>query len=148
MTGSWQALSQAYIKGHEGLRLEMYRCPNGYPTIGYGHLIRRDEMPRYKDRMITPEEAEAIFHADWDRAVSDARKVVPTFDELSDPRKIVLVDMSFQLGIMGLLTFQRMLKAIRRMNFVEAAAQILDSKYAREDSPSRAYRNAKMMLED
>ncbi len=147
MTESWRARSQAYIKANEGLRLEMYKCSNGYPTIGYGHLIRRDEMPSFKNRMITKEEAEAIFLEDWQAAYDGAARVVPSFEELSEARRIVLVDMAFQMGMMGLLTFQRMLKAIKRMNFVEAAAQILDSKYAREDSPSRAFRNAKMMVE-
>jgi GH24 family phage-related lysozyme (muramidase) len=32
-----------YIKEHEGLRLNPYNCPAGIKTIGFGHVIQKDE---------------------------------------------------------------------------------------------------------
>lgn len=147
MTDDWISRAKAYTKENEGLRLEMYRCPKGRPTIGYGHLVRRHEMPLYKDTMITPEQANEIFDRDWQTAYEEAVRVFPDFSELSDKRKIVMVDMCFQLGMMGLVGFRRMLRALRRRDYVEAADEILDSHYARVDSPRRAMRNARMMAE-
>lgn len=147
MTDDWISRAKAYTKENEGLRLEMYRCPKGRPTIGYGHLVRRHEMPLYKDTMITPEQANEIFDRDWQTAYEGAVRVFPDFSELSDKRKIVMVDMCFQLGMMGLVGFRRMLRALRRRDYVEAADEILDSHYARVDSPRRAMRNARMMAE-
>lgn len=147
MTDDWISRAKAYTKENEGLRLEMYRCPKGRPTIGYGHLVRRHEMPLYKDTMITPEQANEIFDRDWQTAYEGAVMVFPDFSELSDKRKIVMVDMCFQLGMMGLVGFRRMLRALRRRDYVEAADEILDSHYARVDSPRRAMRNARMMAE-
>jgi GH24 family phage-related lysozyme (muramidase) len=33
------------IKRFEGFGSKVYICPAGYPTIGYGHLVRQNESP-------------------------------------------------------------------------------------------------------
>jgi len=45
----------ALIKKYEGLALKPYICPAGYPTIGYGHVIRKGED---FSKGITKEQAE------------------------------------------------------------------------------------------
>jgi len=103
-------------------------------------------MPLFKDREITDQEVQELFDYDFRAAVGDARRVVPCFDELSDDRQMVLVDMAFQMGRMGLAGFRKMIRAIAKGDFVLAAAEILDSKYYLQ-TPGRARKNAETMLE-
>ena len=51
------------------------------------------------------------------------------------------------MGAEGLLGFRRMLTALAVGNYHGAAKEMLDSKWARSDSPSRAERLAKIMRE-
>ena len=51
-----------FIKKHEGLILEPYKCPAGKVTIGYGHIIKRGEY----FTKITGLEAELILRNDFD----------------------------------------------------------------------------------
>lgn len=48
------------IKKWEGFKAKPYICPAGYPTIGYGHVIRKSET--FSD--LTPEQAEEILRND------------------------------------------------------------------------------------
>lgn len=58
---------------------------------------------------------------------------------------MVIVNMAFTLGIAGLRSFKNMIAAVEALNFKQAATEILDSKYAKEDVPNRAKRNAYIM---
>jgi len=138
--------TREWISRNEGTRHKMYIDTEGYPTIGIGHRVRRHEMPLFKDREITDKEVQELFDYDFSVAVGDARRVVPFFDELSDNRQMVLVDMAFQMGRMGLAGFRRMIRAITKGDFVLAAAEILDSKYYLQ-TPGRARKNAELLLE-
>ena len=53
--------------------------------------------------------------------------------------------MSYQLGLSGLSRFRKMIRAIDHMEFESAADEMLDSKWAREDTPHRAARHANVM---
>ena len=55
--------------------------------------------------------------------------------------------MCFQMGAAGLQGFERMIDAIFKDDWVQAHNEALDSKWARSDSPARAQRVAKMLLE-
>ena len=54
------------------------------------------------------------------------------FDKLDDERQYVLVDMAFNLGLGGLLKFQKMLSFIGSGNYRQAATEMLSSSYARQ----------------
>ena len=51
------------VKRFEGFMPHLYLCPAGYPTIGYGHLVLKHEIQRFKDG-ITEEEAEELLRKD------------------------------------------------------------------------------------
>jgi lysozyme len=53
--------------------------------------------------------------------------------------------MTFQLGVSGVMAFKRLLAALERGDWPAAAAEMLDSKWAKEDSPARARRMAAAM---
>jgi lysozyme len=48
------------IKKYEGLELKPYKCPAGYNTIGYGHVIRKNE----KFTHISKQKAESLLISD------------------------------------------------------------------------------------
>jgi len=112
------------LKRHEGLRLKPYRDTVGKLTIGYGRNLEDDG--------ISLEEAELMLENDLDRAVKAARDVVAGFDELDEVRQAVLVDMAFNLGRAGLASFQKMRAALALGDFERAAAEMLDSLWARQ----------------
>ena len=56
---------------------------------------------------------------------------IPAYSELSPARQLVLIRMAQQISIEGLLTFERMLAALEREDFQEAARQMLYSRWAR-----------------
>jgi GH24 family phage-related lysozyme (muramidase) len=41
----------------------VYICPAGYPTIGYGHVVKPQEREQFADG-IPPEQAEALLRQD------------------------------------------------------------------------------------
>ena len=71
---------------------------------------------------------------------------IPVFGELSETRKIVLINMYFNLGN-RLFKFNNMLYAIHAKDYEEAAKQMLDSKWAKQVK-GRANELANMMKSD
>lgn len=120
----------------EGFRRKPYRCSAGKLTIGYG--INLDEG-------IDDDEAMFLLEHRATQALLDCRRLFPWFDGLDDVRQGVLVQMRYQLGLDGVLGFRAMIAALARQDYGAAAAAMLDSKWARADSPARAERHARAM---
>jgi GH24 family phage-related lysozyme (muramidase) len=130
----------AYIKKHEGCRLALYQDTEGYPTIGYGHLCVHTEYT-----MIDQEKAEELFAKDYAEAKHRLCQILPEICDYSGPRKMALLDMSFQLG--GNLThFPKALAHVKAGEWALAVADFLDSLWARNQSPRRAIDNAILLI--
>ena len=111
----------AFIAKNEGIRLHPYRCPSGHLTIGVGRNL--------DDRGITYDEALYLEANDIRRVNGELDEGLPWWRELSAVRQAVLVDMCFNLGFNGLLRFVKMLMALQRRDWGQAAAEIRDSEY-------------------
>jgi lysozyme len=129
------------IKKHEGLRLTSYICPNGFPTIGYGTKLPLDETelrlinnPNY----ITAKEAEALLKYRLEKSISELNNKKPIVITLFENRQQVIYEMAYQLGVAGLLKFKRFWAALEKGEYKDAAHEMLDSKWAKVDSPKRA----------
>ena len=133
-----------YIKAHEGFSYKIYLCPTGYPTIGWGHKLLDHEKELYKDG-ITDEAAEELLTADIAAAEQDARNLFRNFNELTENRQGVLIDMAFNLGWHGLSKFKKFRLAVQAEDWQHAAKEILLSKYAKQVG-RRATENATNML--
>jgi len=72
------------------------------------------------------------------------KNAVDCFTRLDDARKAVLLNMSFQLGITGLLKFKNTLAKIEAGDYQGAADNMLKSLWARQ-TPNRANRLAEQM---
>lgn len=134
---------------HEGVSLTVYVCPAGYPTIGVGRNLKTNPLTQEEIKVcgdymhgITKNAAFYLLRNDIDRVTKECKKKIPFWKQLDDERKYALLDMSFQLGIGGVLKFKKMLAAMGVGNWIEAAKQCLDSKYAVQ-TPARAKRIAK-----
>lgn len=107
---------------HEGLKLMPYRCTSGKLTIGVGRNL--------EDTGITKDEAMSMLLSDIYRCTRECRKSFTFFDSLTDTRQHVLVNMCFNLGIVRLRGFRRMIAALERGDYGLAAKEMLDSQWA------------------
>lgn len=123
------------LKRHEGLRLHPYRDTVGKLTIGYGHNL--------SDNGITQREADMLLHDDL-LVLERQLPAYPWFAKLNPTRQAVIIDMAFNLGVAGLLQFTGMIAAIEADDYAQAAAEILDSKAARQ-LPNRYHELAHLM---
>lgn len=114
-----------YIKKNEGLRLNAYKDASGY-SIGYGHFIKPNEQ--YLFNGITQAQAESIFEADY-YDHRDAANSIPNFAYHPGIVRMVLIDMTFNMGNSWYTGFPKMMEALAKNDYNEAANQIVDSAY-------------------
>ena len=123
------------IKRHEGRRLKPYKCPAGKLTIGYGRNLDANGITRYEaDVMLTHDVVTTV----------NAVKKYNFYEGLSDVRRAVVVDMAYNLGLGGLRSFVTFRKHLTHRDYLSAAREMMDSKWATQ-VPNRAKRLAKMM---
>ena len=113
-------------------------APQGELTFGYGFTFPLGEATSERLLAIKLREHEA----DLSRRMQTDRSTF--LDELPIGAWAVLVDMAYNLGVPRLMGFEKMLAAIERMDWKAAAAEVLDSRYARQ-VPNRAERNALLL---
>lgn len=109
---------------HEGLELSLYKCTGDKWTIGVGRNL--------DDRGITEDEARYLLKNDIAIVEEELLRVKPSVADLDGVRQRILVDMGFNLGIPTLVKFQNMWTAIEDEDWIEAAEQMLDSRWAKQ----------------
>ncbi|WP_022949530.1 glycoside hydrolase family protein [Methylohalobius crimeensis] len=109
------------LKRHEGLRLRPYRDTVGKLTIGFGRNL--------EDRGITEDEAKILLVNDVCRLRGELSEI-DWWRALNDVRRDVIVNMAYNLGVSGVLGFERMIAALRAKDYELAAIEMLDSKWA------------------
>ena len=134
------------LEREEGFRSKPYLCSENYPTIGIGTKIgpKGASVDNYTFS-ITRDIAKLMMKTEVEEI---KRKLFDChfFAECEGyDRKAVLVSMSYQMGVGGLLKFKRMIAAIEREDWQAAADEALNSKWARQ-TPQRAMRHAEVLL--
>jgi lysozyme len=124
------------LKRDEGVRLKPYTDTVGKLTIGVGRNLT--------DVGISDDECTALLQNDVARTVAALDKSLPWWRKLDPVRQRVLVNMAFNLGMVGLLTFKNTLAAVQSGSYAAAAAGMLASKWATQVG-DRAKRLAEMM---
>ena len=127
------------LKVEEGYRTRPYVCSAGYLTIGFGRNISDSGLG------ISEEEAEYLLKNDVVRTIDEVRQRWPWFDDLNKAAREVLVELCFQLGAPRLSGFKKMLAALEAGDNDTAAAELLDSKFARQ-VPARAARLSRRLI--
>jgi|ERR1035437_14241 lysozyme len=109
---------------HEDLRTLPYTDTTGHLTIGVGRNLTDDG--------ISIDEAMIMLDDDINNKISDLKKHLPYYDSLPDKVQLVLIDMCFNMGIGGLLTFKNTLLLIKTGQYKKAADAMLKSLWAKQ----------------
>ncbi len=128
---------RAELTRDEGRVPHAYPDSLGYWTIGVGHLIDARKGGRLPDPII-----DALLDHDIDEKAGGLDANIPWWRDLDDVRQRVLLNMCFNMGWGGLSGFTATLQAIKEQRWVDAAAGMRASLWARQ-VPERAERLAK-----
>lgn len=115
------------IKQEEGFKGVVYKCTEGFDTIGYG-----TKLP------INEEEATLLLEYRLNKTRANLLSSLYNYD-LPNEVWDILLNMSYQLGVGGVLKFKKMLEALKNKDYVEASKQGMDSLWAKQ-TPNRAKR--------
>lgn len=118
------------LKRHEGFKSTLYKCPAGYLTIGYGHNCEaHEDVETYLNRSVSEIEASNLLYNDIHDTELCCIKNLKFFSNLSDIQQAVIINMAFNLGTGGLLTFKQMLKNFRLDYKTGIAREMMNSKW-------------------
>jgi lysozyme len=130
------------LRRDEGEKLHAYQDSLGFWKIGVGRLIDQ----RAGGGITGFESAQLLSH-DIERVTRELDGAFPWAAKLSDPRRGVLLNMCFNMGLGKLRNFTHFLSAMQRGDWEAAAIEALDSKWAVQVG-DRAKRLAKQITTD
>jgi lysozyme len=137
------AIAQPQVASDEGCRLTAYPDPlsGADPwTVGYGST-----GPGIVEGTVwTQEQADADLQNRLGSLCGSLDSRIPWWRNLDAIRAAVLVNMSYNMGVGGLMGFPHMLSCAQVGNYSAASAQMLDSAWAKQ-VPNRANRLATQM---
>ena len=122
----------ALLKRHEGLKLSAYQDSLGFWTIGYGRLI-----DARKGGGISSSEAETLLENDLKAKAAGLDTEIPWWRGLDLGRQRALLDLAFNLGVQGLLTFHHALACLANQNWQGASDAFQTSLWARQVGQER-----------
>ena len=109
----------------------------GNPTIGIGRSLNIDGLSK--------EEACYLLANDVARVMRELEENFPWAMGLDEARRGVLLNMMFQMGAHGLADFHDFLGALIKKLYDAAATFMLNSTWAKSESPARAQRLAQQI---
>jgi len=123
---------------HEGLKLKPYTDTAGKLTIGVGRNLT--------DEGITEDEAKLLLDNDINAVWAECCNHLSSFGftAMNDVRQHALMDLVFNIGIAGVLKFEKMLAAVAKQDWDWASSELLDSRAYKEE-PNRIAELAKML---
>lgn len=110
------------LKRDEGIRLKPYVDTTGNLTIGVGRNLTA--------KGITNAECLYLLAGDVASATDDLYKALPWVAGLDEARRGALINLTFNMGINGLLSFVNMLGYARNGQWEKVAEHLLKSAYA------------------
>ena len=110
------------LRRDEGVQYDVYMDTEGFLTLGVGHRLR--------SRPLSDKAVEQILDDDLTAITGELVAAYPWIARLSPARFGAMQNLAFNLGVGGLGTFKKMLAALQREDWEQAARELLDSKYA------------------
>ena len=117
------------IKRHEGFKSKVYKCTEGYDTIGYGFAI--------KDLELDEDVAELILMRKIQKLLERIIIAFQWFEDSPQEVKFVVSNMCYQLGLRGFSKFKKTIYLLETGQYEEASIEMLDSLWAKQ-TPNRA----------
>lgn len=135
-------IARDMIKKHEGFRKEVYKCPAGYLTVGYGRNLETVGVSEH--------EALIMLVSDMGTSVEYVRRKLMRcgllFSEVSPNRIAALIDFVFNVGATTSDKFKKMWSCIDVGDWHGASVELMNSKYA-EQVGKRAVTLSNMLAE-
>ena len=125
---------QEEIMFSEGVKYEIYRCSEGYPTAGIGHLITEwdeDYFDKPIGTKVSKEQVAKWFEADLGVAIADMNQFTEGMNVDENVRECV-TEMVFQLGLPRLNKFKKFKQALLNGDIQTAQAEMKDSLWYRQ----------------
>lgn len=122
------AAARLSIMRHEGFSAVPTPDAHGTLVIGYGRNLNRNPL--------TIPEGEYLLDQDLPRRLAGAITAWPPLTTCSGPQQQVVLELTYQLGIGGLLLFKDFLHALA-VKDVPAAVQALQASQLAQQTPSR-----------
>lgn len=123
---------KALTRYFEGRESHVYQDSKGYSTIGYGRNVDKRNGPGLREAEMT-----FMLENDLREIEQHLMMALDFYRDLSAPRQAVLIDMSYNMGVAGLLKFNTMLTRLRERNYREAAVAMTQSKWKTDVGPRR-----------
>lgn len=101
-------------------------------TFGYGFTY------------IEEDESEVVAQMKLKKIIKEFESKEPFLNKLPLAKQEILIEMSYQMGVNGVLKFKKMWLALKSEDYTEASKQMLDSRWAVQ-TPNRAKKLAEMM---
>lgn len=127
------------LKVHEGFSTTVYKCPNGFSTIGYGYNLDANplrlsslEIAHAHTKGMPEHEAERLLKLMIKQVEKDLSEKLSFWSRLSQVRKDILINMAYNLGVDGLLKFKAMLSCLSAGNYLNASDEMLNSKWKKQ----------------
>lgn len=129
------------IAADEGVKLEIYLDHLGLPTCGIGHLIRESDAEYGLDvgTPISEDRMTELFEEDVQTVLADCEELYSDFNDLPEEVQLIIANMMFNMGRPRLSQFKGMKREVDARDWEAAAAEMLDSRWARQ-VPNRANR--------
>ena len=122
---------------HEGMRLDMYEDTVGIWTIGIGRNLEHVGLR-------TEAEARYLLRSDILSIRAELERSIPWIADLNDTRQRCMMDMAFNMGVSGLMKFEKTMQNIADGRYEAASQEMLRSKWA-DQVGQRAMTLSKMM---
>ena len=131
----YEEVKQSII-AHEGKVNKIYKDHLGNATFGIGHLVLPtddlEEGVEYPDEKVME-----IFEKDFEISKEGANLFIP--EKNIHPTAFgIVIEMCFQLGLPRLQKFKRFHYHLNKCEYEESAAEMLDSIWAKKQTPNRA----------
>jgi lysozyme len=144
-----QLLKQLLVD--EGYRRFVYPCSEGFDTVGVGYNLEANPL-KLPDDWIAEIRKHGISRVDacilcenvcdqLEKSLADNLNFWPN---LSEPRRDVLINMAYNLGIPRLMQFKNTLSHMHFREYTKASKEMLNSKWAKQVG-DRAVRLSRQM---
>jgi lysozyme len=138
----YEEVKQSII-AHEGKVNKIYKDHLGNATFGIGHLVLPtddlEEGVEYPDEKVME-----IFEKDFEISKEGANLFIPK-ENIHPTAFGIVIEMCFQLGLPRLQKFKRFHYHLNKCEYEESAAEMLDSVWAKKQTPKRAKELAERM---
>jgi len=123
---------QERLIAHEGISHYAYTDSIGFITVGIGRCLD----PR-RGQGLSTDECLYLLGNDIKRITAELSKY--HWFTIQDPvRQGVLIELAFNIGIAGLCTFKKMIKALEEKDYNEAYLELMDSQWVHQVGKERS----------